>query len=251
MAVLSDLFCDAFGAAETLGHDPVRKISVGTLSGEAGSCTSVDGRNGSYISIMCGSVLDADFEADDASEAVSEALLRLSSISSRKGTILIAALGNSAVAADSLGVRTAERIIPLRTEDGGGVCVIRTGVSSATGIASAEYIKAMASHVGADLIICIDALAAHRPERIGSVIQVTDAGIAPGSGAASHTAPLSHGALGIPVVTLGIPTVLRTASSDGSVTLYTLALTERLIDVGAAVLAGGINRYLFRLLRQI
>lgn len=140
-------------------------------------------------------------------------------IGNNKGeSVLVVGLGNSNVTPDALGpkvvgyLEVTRHIIefapeyltrPLRS-----VSAVSPGVLGTTGIETSEIIKGVIDKIKPDLIIAIDALASRKLERISSTIQISDTGIKPGSGVGNKRVPLSKDTLGIPVIAVGVPTVV-------------------------------------------
>ena len=165
----------------------------------------------------------------------------------------MAALGNPDITPDALGSLAAAQILVTRhlkqqaPEDFSvfsSLALCRPGVLGTSGIESAQQVKLLSNHLKPDLIIVIDALAGADPERLCRCIQISTAGISPGSGVGNDRLELSSQALGVPVIALGIPTVID-ASNLGDGSLPGLFVTPRDIDAqvrsGARVIAYGIN----------
>ena len=97
------------------------------------------------------------------------------------------------------------------------VCAIAPGVLGTTGMETLEIVKGIVENVKPKLVIVIDSLASRSIERISSSLQISDTGIVPGAGVGNARAELSINTLGIPVIALGIPTVVELATlvSDG------------------------------------
>ena len=96
-------------------------------------------------------------------------------------------------------------------ENARSVSAIAPGVLGTTGIETLEIIKGVVDNVKPKLLIVIDALASRSIERISSTIQISDTGIVPGGGVGNTRKELSKNTLGIPVIAIGIPTVVETA----------------------------------------
>lgn len=138
--------------------------------------------------------------------------------------ILIAGLGNLQVTPDSLGPRVVEQLQMTRhlnVEYDPGFCRrnalpvlsgIVPGVMAQTGMETAEIIKGIVSQTEPDLLIAVDALAARSVRRLTATIQLTDTGIHPGSGVGNHRHSLTRESLGIPVIAIGVPTVVGAAA---------------------------------------
>ena len=94
------------------------------------------------------------------------------------------------------------------------VSAVSPGVLGTTGIETVEIIKGIVDNVKPKLLIVIDALASRSIERISSTIQISDTGIIPGAGVGNTRSEISQSTLGIPVIALGIPTVVDILSCN-------------------------------------
>lgn len=135
------------------------------------------------------------------------------------GHIMVAGLGNDGITPDALGVVTAENIIATRhlkselQEDEfirslRPVSVLISGVIGKTGIETAEIIRSVTDRTSPSAIIAVDALACSDISRLGTTIQISDSGICPGSGVQNRRKELSRKTLGVPVIAIGVPTVV-------------------------------------------
>ncbi|MBR4200798.1 MAG: GPR endopeptidase [Oscillospiraceae bacterium] len=183
-----------------------------------------------------------------------------------EGAVLIAGLGNAEITPDALGPQTAARVLAtrhLRQELRDNepdtdflralrpVSVLANGVLGQTGIETAELIAALKTTVQPECIIAVDALACSDLSRLGTTVQISDAGISPGSGVQNRRAELSGKTLGIPVIALGVPTVvdlhtiIRQAGAEAPHDLPNMMVTPRNIDKllhhAARLLALSIN----------
>lgn len=139
----------------------------------------------------------------------------------KQGEVLVVGLGNIYVTPDSLGPKVINEIevtrhiinyLPQYVEEGTRmVSAISPGVLGTTGIETVEILKGVVDNINPKLIIVIDALASRSIERISSTIQISDTGIVPGAGVGNTRAEISEATLGIPVIAIGIPTVVETA----------------------------------------
>ncbi|MFC0188123.1 GPR endopeptidase [Fictibacillus aquaticus] len=137
-------------------------------------------------------------------------------------TCLVVGLGNWNVTPDSLGPLVLENLLitkhlfelsPENVQEGfRPVCAISPGVMGITGIETSDIIDGIVKRVKPDFIIAIDALASRSLERINTTIQVSNTGIHPGSGVGNKRKELSIETLGIPVISIGIPTVVDAAT---------------------------------------
>ena len=136
------------------------------------------------------------------------ALLRL-----RPGeTVLVVGLGNAAVTPDAVGPRVVERLLVTRHLEGlplRPVCALAPGVLGSTGLESAELVRGVVQRVHPARVVAVDALVSREPNRVCTAVQLADTGIVPGSGVANSRAALNEASLGVPVVALGIPTVVE------------------------------------------
>ena len=139
----------------------------------------------------------------------------------KQGEILVVGLGNIYVTPDSLGPKVINEIdvtrhiinyLPQYVEEGTRmVSAIAPGVLGTTGIETVEILKGIVDNIHPKLVIVIDALASRSIERISSTVQLSDTGIVPGAGVGNTRSEISIKTLGIPVIAIGIPTVVETA----------------------------------------
>lgn len=140
--------------------------------------------------------------------------------------VLIVGLGNEDVTPDSIGPAVVSKVdvtrhlikyVPQYVKEGTRpVSAIVPGVLGTTGIETSDIIKAITEKVNPSAIIVIDALAARNIKRIKNTIQIADTGIAPGSGVGNNRQRIDKDLLGIPVIAVGVPTVVdsKTIVSD-------------------------------------
>jgi spore protease len=139
-----------------------------------------------------------------------------------QSVILVVGLGNWNVTPDALGPRVIEHLlvtrhikeyIPEQIDEGvRSVCAVAPGVLGITGIETSEIIRGIVDRVKPDLVIAIDALASRKMERISTTIQIADTGINPGSGVGNNRKELSRESMGVPVIAIGVPTVVDAAT---------------------------------------
>lgn len=137
-----------------------------------------------------------------------------------RDNILVVGLGNTEITSDSVGPKTAEKILATRHIAGQfakniglfdlkKVSVIAPNVLGKTGLEAAEIITSICKEVKPDAVIVIDALCSKSVKRLFSTIQMCDSGISPGSGVKNSRKEISFNTLGVPVVAVGIPTVVE------------------------------------------
>lgn len=157
---------------------------------------------------------------DDSLNAVAKEIRR---ILPREGSVLVAGLGNMSITPDALGPKCASMIFATRHITGellrstglsGLRCVssVATGVTGETGAEAGEIIKGVVQTLGADVVITVDALAARNVNRLGTTIQMCDTGIVPGSGVGNSRQEISRKTVGVPVISIGVPTVVDAAT---------------------------------------
>ena len=171
------------------------------------------------------------------------------------GPCLVVGLGNQDITPDALGPRAAEKILPTRHVTGETalpgfealrpVAVIAPGVLGQTGMESGEIASALIGLLRPSCLIAIDALAAGSRDWLACTVQMTDTGIAPGSGVQNRRRELSAATLGVPVAAVGVPTVMDAPSPEGEPMIVTPREVDRLIDDAADFVAMAVNRALF------
>lgn len=129
-------------------------------------------------------------------------------------SVLTVGLGNRAVTSDSLGPRVVDELWITRhlEEASPKISGIIPGVMAQTGMESAQIVRAIVAETEPELVIVIDALASRSVSRLGTTIQLTDTGIQPGSGVGNHRHSLTKESLGVPVIAIGVPTVVSAAA---------------------------------------
>ena len=171
-----------------------------------------------------------------AVEALAEALRRL--LPEQTERVLVAGLGNAAMTPDALGSMTLRHLlvtrhlrdsVPFRRFP--SVAALAAEVVGNSGMEAAEQVEALAKALHPELVIVIDALAAQSLDRLLNTVQLSDAGLVPGSGVGNHRMALQKETLGVPVLSLGVPTVVegRTLALD---LLESAALAEADCPVG-------------------
>ena len=198
------------------------KVSRVKITNENGE-QAIGKKRGVYVTIDLKDLKVADEdEIQKASETLSNELKTLiQNHVQSKDDIMVVGLGNIYVTPDSLGPKVINEIDVTRhiikylpqyiDENARPVTAISPGVLGTTGIETYEILKGIVDNVKPKLIIVIDALASRSIERISSTIQISDTGIVPGAGVGNTRAEISERTLGIPVIALGIPTVVESA----------------------------------------
>lgn len=178
---------------------------------------------GNYITIDIKKLkLAQEEDIQNASEVLTNELKNILDMHVQKqDEIIIVGLGNIYVTPDSLGPKVINEIDVTRhlikyvpdvvEKDTRSVSAVAPGVLGTTGIETVEILKGIIENTHPKLVVVIDALASRSIERISSTIQISDTGIIPGGGVGNARTEISEKTLGIPVIALGIPTVVETA----------------------------------------
>ncbi len=179
---------------------------------------------GTYITVALPSLTDNFSSTDKRLAAIGSEIRRLLPVN---GLILVVGLGNEEITPDSLGPKTALKVLATRHIQGElarssgldrlrPVAVMNTGVTGQTGIETGEYILSVVKRIRPNAVVAIDALASRRLERLGTTLQISDAGISPGAGVGNHRTRINSETIGVPVISIGVPTVVdvRTLAGD-------------------------------------
>ena len=182
---------------------------------------------GTYLTLEADQLAEKDEDYhEQVSEELAKHIRRLIShmVQGEEWKILVVGLGNPSVTPDALGPKAVGHLQVTRhleQQYGEGFCRekglpvlsgIVPGVMAQTGMETAEILKGIIEETKPDLLIAIDALAARSIRRLGTTIQVTDTGIHPGSGVGNHRHSLTKESLGVPVLAIGVPTVVGAAA---------------------------------------
>lgn len=180
---------------------------------------------GTYITLEAAEMIEDDEDYHrEISKRLAEILKELILVDDRGTSILVAGLGNRLVTPDALGPQVADNLYITRhiikefgrrayeNEQVQPISAIVPGVMAQTGMESQEIIAGIIREVKPDYLIVVDALAARSVRRLGRTIQITDTGIYPGSGVGNHRYSITKETTGIPVIAIGIPTVVEAAT---------------------------------------
>lgn len=180
---------------------------------------------GVYVTMEAPAMVEPDEDYHrEISECFAEELLNLLPGNDKEQSVLVVGLGNREVTADSLGPQAVDNLFITRhivREYGTAayncdrmnlVSALEPGVMAKTGMETAEIVKGVVQETAPDVLIVIDALAARSIKRLNRTIQITNTGIQPGSGVGNHRNALTQESLGVPVIAIGIPTVVDAAT---------------------------------------
>ena len=206
---------------EKIGEDiQITRVKVLNENGEQ----AIGKKKGNYITIDVKNLkIAGEEEIQKASEAVTKELKTLlAQLIGEKDDILVVGLGNLYVTPDALGPKVIQDIDITRhiinympevlDQDTRPVSAVSPGVLGTTGIETLEILKGIVDNIHPKLLIVIDALASRSIERISSTVQIADTGIVPGAGVGNQRKELTIDTLGVPVIAIGVPTVVEAAT---------------------------------------
>ena len=195
----------------------VTEVRILTREGEQ----ALDKPRGTYLTLDLSGYRTAGTDAlPRAVEAVGSCLGRLLP-RERTGEALVVGLGNRSVTPDAIGPRCADHVLVTRhlthrdPEQFGSffpVAALAAGVLGTTGVESGELVRAVSDRIRPGFILAVDALAARSVRRLCTTVQIADTGITPGSGVGNARTALNRDTLGVPVIALGVPTVVDGAT---------------------------------------
>ena len=233
-AVVSRRLSEQDVAQETVknGTLTLRRIRILTPRGE----TLTGKPRGRYITAELPPLTDSEEDLAQHAAAIGK---ELAAMLPPEGTVLVVGLGNRQVTPDALGPAAAALVLATRhirgefaraagLTDLRPTAVVTPGVLGQTGTESSETVRGVCREIHPAAVIVIDALAAGSAERLGRTVQLCDSGIAPGSGVGNDRRPLNREVLGVPVIGMGVPTVVD-AVMDGCEA--PIMMTPREVDV--------------------
>ncbi len=198
------------------------QVTVVKIKDDAGS-RAMGKPKGSYITIESEMLKDLYGDREPLILCICEQLEKMIE-GLRQKSVLIVGLGNREVTSDSLGPKMTDHLFVTRhleREMGeefmqenqfGCVSAIAPGVMAQTGMETGEILQGLVKKTKPDLVIAVDALAARSVKRLCTTVQITNTGIAPGAGVGNRRQELSRKSLGVPVVAIGVPTVVDAAT---------------------------------------
>ncbi|MBR3704067.1 MAG: GPR endopeptidase [Oscillospiraceae bacterium] len=196
---------------ERVNDYPVNRVQILDREGER-----VLGKpQGTYLTLDLSALRRGD--SDALERAVDAAAQLLAPMLPDEGTVLVAGIGNRRMTPDALGPLTLEHLLITRhlgevLPDFRPVAAIGAGVLGTTGMEVAEWVRGAAQRIRPAAVVLVDALAARSLERLCTTIQIADSGLVPGSGVGNHRKALTRDTLGVPVISVGVPTVVDAAT---------------------------------------
>lgn len=220
----TDLAIEAVADAEKLGENDIRRtemtadgVRVTRLHVLSEKGAAVLGKPiGQYVTVQMPPLSDDETRLSDYAKAVAR---ELTALLPETGTVLVVGLGNRSVTPDTLGPSATDMVLATRhirgefaraagLDDLRPTAVLSPGVLGQTGTESSEIVRGVCREVQPAAVVVVDALAARSVERLGCTVQLCDSGIAPGSGVGNNRHPLNREVLGVPVIGIGVPTVV-------------------------------------------
>ena len=224
-----------------------KNITVSTVVIETENGAKTMGKpKGTYITIEAGNMDEEDEDYHrEISVQLAKIIRQLIQEKNEELSVLVVGLGNREVTPDALGPRVVDNLFITRhivkeygkyafgEKNVNRISSIVPGVMAQTGMESLEIIHGIIDETKPDLVIVIDALAARSTKRLNRTIQVTDTGINPGSGVGNHRHGLNKKSLGIPVISIGIPTVVDAATivNDTNINLIAAMSQSKAFDM--------------------
>ncbi len=236
MAVRTDLAVERMDIGGMMSAD-----SVKTERKELGiDITEIRGSDGHFCTMHLADILRRDrHKFDDGCTVLAQQLELLCPQKNDSCPALVVGLGNRAITPDALGPLCCESVLATRHlveqdalfEGFRPVSVLATGVLGTTGVESGELLLGLMDRIQPQLILAVDALAARRMGRLMRMVQISDSGITPGSGVGNARFALTAQTLGVPVLSVGVPTVIDTATIAEDIAQQTGQTCEALDDL--------------------
>ena len=234
----------------TMNGLPVTEVEILNAAGAAALGKPV----GKYFTLALGERIERGAEDfPRAAEALGELIGRCAPLEG-EAAVLIAALGNPDITPDAVGPLAASSILvtrhlkrssPDEFREFRSTALCRTGVLGTTGMESAVQARTLCREIKPQLVLAIDALAGSDVGRLCRCIQVCSTGIAPGSGVGNDREAFNRETMGVPVVAIGVPTVIDAASISSDPGLSSMFVTPRNIDsavrAAARLIGYGVN----------
>ena len=204
---------------ENISHKgyPVTIVRITNKNGEH----AIGKPMGTYITLELNGLKRREEDAfPRAAQALADELRPLLPLQAGEGALVVG-LGNRAITPDNIGpgavshtlvTRHLVEQVPAHFGHFRPVAALAAGVLATTGVESGELVRAVVDKIKPSCVIVIDALASRSLSRICTTIQISDTGITPGSGVGNHRTALNQETLGVPVIALGVPTVVDVAT---------------------------------------
>ena len=252
-------------------YDEEKEIKITTVRIETeNGAKSMGNPVGTYLTLEAPNMAAADEgyhrEISETLAGFLEKYMKDTEENQEKGySVLVVGLGNREVTPDALGPYVVDQLNVTRhivqeygryaVGKGGSriVSAIVPGVMAQTGMESAEIIRGIVNETTPDLIMVIDALAARSTKRLNRTIQISDAGIYPGAGVGNHRSEITKDTMGIPVIAIGVPTVVDAATivNDTMENFITALETSETLKGVGVVLQGYNSAEKYELVKEL
>lgn len=177
---------------------------------------------GNYITIECRGMRNPDTDLKDLVSKILAKEIKKMVPRSENSKVLVVGLGNWNITPDALGPKVVDKVFVTRhlfklynkekDESMAEISAIAPGVMGTTGIDTSEIIIGIVENIKPDFVVAVDALASRRMQRVNTTIQLPDIGVSPGSAMKSRRKALNKETLGVPVLAIGVPTVVDAAT---------------------------------------
>lgn len=252
-------------------YDEEKEIKITTVRIETENGAKAMGKPvGTYLTLEAPNMAAADEgyhrEISETLAGFLEKYMKDTEENQEKGySVLVVGLGNREVTPDALGPYVVDQLNVTRhivqeygryaVEKGRSriVSAVVPGVMAQTGMESAEIIRGIVNETTPDLIMVIDALAARSTKRLNRTIQISDAGIHPGAGVGNHRSEITKDTMGIPVIAIGVPTVVDAATivNDTMENFITALETSETLKGVGVVLQGYNSAEKYELVKEL
>ena len=252
-------------------YDEEKEIKITTVRIETENGAKAMGKPvGTYLTLEAPNMAAADEgyhrEISETLAGFLEKYMKDTEENQEKGySVLVVGLGNREVTPDALGPYVVDQLNVTRhivqeygryaVGKGGSriVSAIVPGVMAQTGMESAEIIRGIVNETTPDLIMVIDALAARSTKRLNRTIQISDAGIYPGAGVGNRRSEITKDTMGIPVIAIGVPTVVDAATivNDTMENFITALETSETLKGVGVVLQGYNSAEKYELVKEL
>ena len=252
-------------------YDEEKEIKITTVRIETENGAKAMGKPvGTYLTLEAPNMAAADEgyhrEISETLAGFLEKYMKDTEENQEKGySVLVVGLGNREVTPDALGPYVVDQLNVTRhivqeygryaVGKGGSriVSAIVPGVMAQTGMETAEIIQGVVAETKPDVVIAIDALAARSTKRLNRTIQISDAGIYPGAGVGNHRSEITKDTMGIPVIAIGVPTVVDAATivNDTMENFITALETSETLKGVGVVLQGYNSAEKYELVKEL
>ncbi|MBQ8298947.1 MAG: GPR endopeptidase [Clostridia bacterium] len=245
---------DEIPGIETIVEDSDNEFKITTVKVNTDEASNALGRPiGEYITIESQYMNDEVARIDEKIiNSLSNTLKKLIPAQNTNFSVLVVGLGNSNITPDALGPKVIENLTVTRhlvkyhpellDKPTISISAIIPGVLGTTGIDTRDIIRGISEKTSPNAIIVVDALAAKEMHRISHTIQISNTGITPGSGVKNDRNAINQESLGIPVIAVGVPTVIGIPSMVSDNFMVTPNTIDDIVTNLSRIISEGINQ---------